>query len=190
MNRNPKIDITGQRFSRLLVLSEALKRGNKSRWLCRCDCGTHKIIFGFSLRFGNTRSCGCLARELSIKRKLKHGHCRKSTGKPTREYTAWRRMLARCYGNNPNNVKYYRQRGIVVCDRWRQFPNFLTDMGVHPGEGFSLDRIDFNGNYEPANCRWANSLVQSRNRRRYGTIDSFTTDELERELIKRKALIS
>lgn len=94
----------------------------------------------------------------------KHGA---ATGGTTPEWRAWKGMRQRC--NNPNNPRYplYGGRGIKVCDRWQgSFQAFLEDMGERPAEGWSLDRIDVNGNYERTNCRWANQQEQCRNQRR------------------------
>lgn len=79
-------------------------------------------------------------------------------------YTRWQCMKLRCYGGVPKNRKYYSEKGIVVCDRWLEFENFLADMGYPPGPEYQLDRIDSRGIYEHANCRWATPSEQSRNR--------------------------
>jgi hypothetical protein len=82
------------------------------------------------------------------------------------EYKAWIAMKYRCLKPYTPNYKYYGARGITVCDRWlNSYENFLADMGPRPSISHSLDRIDFNGNYEPGNCRWATKAQQSVNRR-------------------------
>lgn len=92
--------------------------------------------------------------------KLTHGHCR--NGRVSRTYMAWVNMKDRC--EDPGDDRYHRYggRGITYCNRWKAFENFLADMG-EPEPGMSLDRIDVNGNYEPANCRWASRKAQQRN---------------------------
>lgn len=146
---------TGERFGRWLVLSRAGSnpRG-KSAWLCRCDCGTERIVSLPSLRSGDSRSCGCLNREVSS--------THKATGTPT--YKVWIQMVRRCHGLNAPAI--YQGRGITVCDQWRHsFATFLTDMGDRPSLAHSIGRINNEGNYEPTNCRWETPIQQGNNRR-------------------------
>jgi len=75
-------------------------------------------------------------------------------------------MLKRCYQPLQDNYPQYGGRGITVCERWHKFANFLADMGERP-EGKTLDRIDNEGHYEPANCRWATYQLQRHNQREH-----------------------
>jgi len=89
-----------------------------------------------------------------------------------RAYYSWFKARQRC--NNPRQRGYerYGGRGISVCERWNSFETFLADMGLPP-PGTSIDRIDNDGNYEPANCRWATPRQQMRNRNCNRRIEAF-----------------
>jgi hypothetical protein len=155
------IDLTGQSFGRLIVIERAEKAGHdEAHWMCACSCGQTKVILGNSLRRGVTTSCGCRARQVHRARLLKHG------GKGTAEYRTWRAMKNRCLNPNSQDYENYGGRGIAICPEWRgDFGAFLAHVGLRPGSGYSIDRIDVNGNYEPGNVRWATASEQRRNQR-------------------------
>jgi hypothetical protein len=149
------INLSGQRFGRLIIESKAEERNRSGDilWNCICDCGNTSKVNTESLKSGNTKSCGCI--------NIKHGR------RYTKEYHTYRSMKDRCLKEDSHGFSHWGGRGITVCDRWLGYDgpkNFLDDMGICP-EGKSLDRIDNNGNYEPSNCRWATNKEQSRNQR-------------------------
>lgn len=156
------IDLTGKRFGRLIVIRRISndKRG-QPYWLCKCNCGKEKNIRGSSLWNSVTKSCGCLSREKTIERLIIHGHCR---GRKTRIYYVWRNMIDRCTNYNRKDYQNYGGRGIVVCERWRKFENFLEDMD-EVSKGHQIDRIDNNKGYYKENCRWVTSKINNRNKR-------------------------
>lgn len=152
-----KLDLVDQVYGRLTVIEEADSHitpggSKKTRWLCKCECGNTKEINQGDLRNGKTQSCGCLQKELSVKRKTTHGYSAGTTRDPT--YTTWARMKARC--NNPNEKGYsnYGGKDITYDPRWETFEGFLEDMDERPKGNYSIDRVDSNLGYFKDNCRW------------------------------------
>lgn len=151
-------DLTGRRFGKLTVLSLAgLNKHGSYMWLCECDCeiGKTKVINGSSLLSGHTTSCGC-------SRGIEHGLSK------TKEYHEWCKIKSRCRRENDKRYKNYGARGIDVCDSWYDsFQSFYDDVSTLPHfrePGYSIDRIDNDGDYEPGNVRWADSITQQNNK--------------------------
>lgn len=156
-----RIHLVGKKFNMLKILRFDSKIGKYFYYLCECDCGNKKVIIGNKVKYGETKSCGCL----SFKHNLKHGNAKRSfKNKATRTYTSWSAIKSRCLNKNNEAYHHYGGRGITMCKRWDKFENFLLDMGKCP-DGLSIDRINTNGNYKPSNCRWATRKQQSVNRR-------------------------
>lgn len=148
-------NMAGQRVNMLLVVRQAV--GSPVRWHCLCDCGKEAVVLGAELRKGQ-KSCGCLLR------REKHGGCKNKKKSP--EYKALKDAIQRC--ENPKHPEYprYGGRGISVCPEWKaDFGLFLAEVGLRPGKGLSLDRIDVDKGYEPGNCRWAEASIQGHNKR-------------------------
>ena len=161
---NKIIDLTNKKFGRWLVVKEAGRsRFNTVLWECQCDCGTVKVVNGESLRNQTSKSCGCLQKEKVSMARTTHG----MSATPT--YHIWQSMISRCENLNCIGYKNWGGRGIVVCDRWHKFENFLKDMGEKPERGFSIERIDNDGNYESYNCKWATRVEQRANQRDLST---------------------
>jgi hypothetical protein len=147
-------DVIG-RWTALIVVSGP----GKARWICRCACGTEKVVDAYNLKIGVSLSCGCL--------RIETVRTHNEGVKRTPEYWAWHAMIQRCENPRVKHWENYGGRGITVCSTWRaDYRNFLVDMGRKPTPKHSLDRYpDNDGNYGPGNCRWATQKEQMRNTR-------------------------
>ena len=158
------IDITGQRFHRLIALHATSQCSTDGIvWECLCDCGNRTKVGISKLRSGHTKSCGCFKINAVTSRSTKHGCAPRRN--QTSTYRCWGGIIKRCTNPRDKRFEHYGGRGITVCDRWRDFRNFLADMGERPS-GYSIERIDVNGHYEPSNCKWIPMIEQCRNTKR------------------------
>ena len=130
-----------KRFGKLQVVG---LNNSGTLWICKCDCGGTKETTSQRLKDGNVQSCGCLKRGP----KSTHGKYH------TPEYKVWASMKNRCNDDTHWASRNYSDRGISVCERWKEFENFYEDMGDRPGDNYQLDRINNDKGYSPDNCQW------------------------------------
>lgn len=170
-----KIDLTDQRFSRLVVIREAGRtKGGYVSWLCKCDCGVEVVVRGDSLRNEHTKSCGCLSREQTVSRSTTHGCYHKPW------YKVYDGMMQRCghwKGVSERILRNYRDRGITVCELWRNSPLAFGDWLLAHGwrKGLQIDRIDNSQGYCPENCRVVTPKENTNNRRNTCRMDDGTS---------------
>ncbi len=152
----------GKTYGYLTVIKIVGRQNSEVAWLCRCRCGTERVVASGNL--GRTISCGCMKRSaLGVRNALRV----KQTASTSPEYKSWKSMLDRCYLPSNPNFHRYGGRSITVCDEWRGkggFVSFFAHIGKR-SKGTSLDRKDSNGNYEPGNVQWATPKRQASNRR-------------------------
>ena len=162
------LTLNGQKFGKLTVIKFVDVKNENSRFLCKCECGNEKIVYGNHLKNGNTKSCGCLKKENMSN--LIHGLTK------TRFYEIWRGIKTRCLNKNHRSYEYYGKKGIKISEKWLNFEQFKKDMyksylkhcnkfGI---KETTIDRIKNTGNYDKNNCRWATWKVQFNNKSRVG----------------------
>lgn len=152
------IDITGQKYNKLTVLSFHDIVNKKARWLCRCECGNEKILYAKDVKNGNTKSCGCLLHQKKYDEETRK--------KITRLQHIYYHIKQRCYDKNRVAYKYYGERGIKMCDEWLEnthnFINWAFENGYK--DELTIERINVNGDYEPNNCKWITLREQGYNK--------------------------
>lgn len=150
--------VEGDVYGRLTVIKTRAELKSSAYYhLCECECGNRKLVLSSNLTLGKTKSCGCLAREVTSRRASTHGMSK------TAEYATWNRMWSRCTNPLVDRYPQYGGRGISVCEEWRDFETFYSDMGPRPSKLHSIGRKDNDGNYCKDNCRWETAEQQHSN---------------------------
>lgn len=155
-------NLCNQRFGRLGASGFAgYNKKGQAQWLCKCDCGTWKIIAADCLRHNrpHTESCGCFQRDITSLRNTKHGFAPRK--KQSTEYESYCGAKARCTTPTHRAYRLYGERGIEF--RFNSFEEFYAELGPKPSSKHSVDRLDNNGHYEKGNVRWATPKEQARN---------------------------
>ena len=141
------------------------------RAIFECKCGNKFESDIRNVKSGNTQSCGCVGSKKTIERNIKFGE----TGELRKHgmsfdpiYQVWMGMKRRCYDKKNVRYKYYGGKGIIVCKEWMDdfmaFYNYVSKLDHFGENGYTLDRVDNDGNYEPGNVRWATYQMQAINR--------------------------
>ena len=148
--------LEGKRFGKLVVIEFVGFKNHLSVWKCKCDCGNEKNVIGAYLTNGETKSCGCLQKEVVTT----HG------GSNSKLYQVYQSMIQRCCNKKAQEYERYGGRGITVCKLWlSDFANFRKwAMKNGYKEGLTIDRVNNDGNYCPENCKWSTMKEQAQNR--------------------------
>lgn len=156
--KNNFLNLTGEKFGNLTVLERLPNKNKHIVYRCICECGNYREVASTRLKSGEITSCGCSGY------KLEHHHLSN-----TRLCRIWRNMKTRCYNKNSPNYKYYGEKGVLICDEWRNSFSAFYDWSINNGysDNLTIDRINPFGNYEPNNCRWVTYQEQATNQRRH-----------------------
>lgn len=145
----------------VLLIIDAFRKDSQTFFTCKCTCGN--TITKSRIKIIRMRFLKCCKEPELINGKRKFSMSKHNMYLSS-EYSSCKGMRDRCFSENCKQYNNYGSRGIIVCDRWKNsFENFIADMGEKPSKGYSVERINNNGNYEPDNCRWATQKEQMAN---------------------------
>lgn len=159
------MDLTDRKFNMLTVKERmSNSKQGRARWKCLCDCGNYCIVESSKLLNETTKSCGCYRKLRIGNESRKHGRAR------TKIYETWCHIKQRCFDKNDPRYDDWGGRGITICNEWKEnfqsFYDYVSELPHFGEKGYSIDRIDNDGNYEPENVRWVTRIVQNNNTRR------------------------
>jgi hypothetical protein len=164
---NPS-EYIGLTFEKLTVIGVSKRNQNEKRYYldCQCECGNIIRLLPYQIKKHQVKSCGCLRTQAAKNaRSYIANHFENDRSKHPL-YWIWYQMINRCENQNSKYYNRYGGRGISVCEEWHDFNNFVlwSDSVNGRPRGYSLDRINNDGNYEPNNCRWTTNFQQGINK--------------------------
>lgn len=155
-------DLSGTKIGDWYVIKRASNIGTSTRWHCKCECGTERVVRAAHLSSGASTCCGCkvhVVKHGGARKPSKHGEA--TNEKPfSKKYRTWRYIKSRCCDPKHKNASIYNG---LLCDRWLTYTNFASDVPDPPNDDLTIDRIDNTKGYEPGNVRWATWTEQHRN---------------------------
>lgn len=159
----------GKKYNMLTVVGfdKKIYNSRKQAWLWRvkCDCGNVRMCDPRKVIAEKTKSCGCMKstrmKDYNVQHKTVHG------GRHERLYAIWHGMKERCYTVGCKDYKHYGGRGIRICHEWVNDYGAFRDWALNNGyaDGLTIERIDYNLDYRPANCKWIPLADQATNKR-------------------------
>lgn len=157
-------ELIGKRFGSWTIMEKSTKsKHGKSRYLCRCECGTDHIVIVGNILSGLSQRC----KYCGYKATTKHGDS------DTALHQCWRDIKQRCLNPKCREWKNYGGRGITICEEWKNsYITFKNDMVSSYSPELRIERIDNNKGYYKENCTWVSQKIQNRNMRHNRYIDT------------------
>ena len=150
------VDFSGRVFGKWTVLYRGENKRTITQWMCRCSCGTEKLVQAAHLKTGASTCCGWVKPNART-----HGAASlQYVQRFPKKYRTWRQMRSRCCNPNHKNASIYNG---LLCEAWHEYATFDSDVPDPPSDKHTIDRIDNTKGYEPGNVRWVTTAEQHRN---------------------------
>jgi hypothetical protein len=142
------------------IAMKTVKKRSNMVAVFQCKCGKTFLCQVAGVKYGATKSCGCVRKSVAAERSRTHGKSK------SKIYHVWHNMMRRCHDRTNKRFKDWGGRGITVAKEWHSFEAFYLAVGDVPFDGAQIDRIENAKGYEPGNIKWSTHTENNRNTRR------------------------